>query len=211
MCEENREGVAYLLALKQSSQADAVSTATGKAEAASRDVPGEQFQGVNKRQAPRYKCEGSVEIRSEGCDVRTWATFTDISLHGCYIEAQATFPAGTVLNLKLEAHDIQVETRGNVRVNYPYLGMGVAFVGMTGENVGRLRRMLAAISRGCVVLPTGTGSNVAGSNAATGMSVIADPEAVVRELVEFFDSHEMLRREDFARILYGRQSAAPGA
>ena len=72
-------------------------------------------------------------MRTEGCDVRTWATFTDISLYGCYIEAQATFPAGTVLNLKLEANGIRVETRGNVRVNYPYLGMGVAFVGMTGR------------------------------------------------------------------------------
>ena len=207
MSEDNREGVAYLLALKQSSQADAASAPAGKPEPDLREAPAEELQGPNKRQARRYKCEGSVEMRTEGCDVRTWATFTDISLHGCYIEAQATFPAGTVLNLKLEANGIRVETRGNVRVNYPYLGMGIAFVGMTEENVGRLRRILASASRGCVVTRRDSGSTVAGS-AAAGMPEIADSMAVIRDLVEFFERREMLGREDFLRMLRGGRSAA---
>jgi len=175
MSEENREGAGYLLALKQSSQADAASAPGGNPEPDAPELLGEQIHGANKRQARRYKCEGSVEMRTEGCDVRTWATFTDISLYGCYIEAQATFPAGTVLNLKLEANGIRVETRGNVRVNYPYLGMGIAFVGMTEENVARLRQILASVSRGCVVMQTDIKSMVAGSEAASGMPVIADP------------------------------------
>jgi PilZ domain len=206
MSEENQQGVAYLVALKQSSQADAASAPVGKAEPDLREAQGEQFHGPNKRQARRYKCEGSVEMRTEGCDVRTWATFTDISLHGCYIEAQATFPAGTVLNLKLEANGIRVETRGNVRVNYPYLGMGIAFVGMTDENVGGLRLILASASRGCVVIRTEVGPTVAGSEPASGESVMADPGSVIRELVEFFESREMLGREDFLRMLHGGQS-----
>src|SRR5689334_9939453 len=208
MSEENREGIAYLLALKQSSQADAASAPAGNAEADFPDV-GERLHGSDRRQAPRYKCEGSVEIRTEGCDVRTWATFTDISLYGCYIEAQATFPAGTVLNLKLEANGIRVETRGNVRVNYPYLGMGIAFVGMTEENVARLRQILASVSRGCVVVQMDIKSMMAGSEAAIGMPVIADPLGMIRELMEFFEGREMLGREEFCRILHGRQTAAP--
>jgi hypothetical protein len=205
MSEENREGVAYLVALKQSSQADAASAADGNADPDAPELHGEQFHGANKRQARRYKCEGSVEMRTEGCDVRTWATFTDISLYGCYIEAQATFPAGTVLNLKLEANGIRVETRGNVRVNYPYLGMGVAFVGMTGENVGRLRRILASASRGCVVERVDQARTATGSDAASG---IAQASAVIRELMEFFEKRETLGREDFVRILHGGQSAS---
>lgn len=198
MSEENHQGPAYLLALKQSFQADAASAQARQAE---RDAAGEQYQGSNKRQAPRYKCEGSVEIREEGCDVRTWATFADMSLHGCYIEAQATYPAGTVLNMKLETNGIRVETRGNVRVSYPYLGMGIAFVGMTGENVARLRQILATACRGCAVMRTDIASTVAGSEAMSSMPVIADPAAVIRELMEFFESREILRREDFVRIL----------
>jgi len=205
MSEESREGVAYLLALKQSSQADATSGAAVNADADAPELHGEQFHGANKRQARRYKCEGSVEMRTEGCDVRTWATFTDISLYGCYIEAQATFPAGTVLNLKLEANGIRVESRGNVRVNYPYLGMGVAFVGMTGENVGSLRRILASASRGCVVEAMDQAPTATGCNAASG---IAQATAVIRELMEFFEKRETLGREDFMRMLHGGQSAS---
>ncbi|HEX6823374.1 MAG TPA: PilZ domain-containing protein [Candidatus Sulfotelmatobacter sp.] len=209
MSEENREGVGHLLALKRSSQADAASAPGENADPDAPELHGEPHHGGNKRQARRYKCEGSVEMRTEGCDVRTWATFTDISLYGCYIEAQATFPAGTVLNLKLEADGIRVETRGNVRVNYPYLGMGVAFVGMTGENVGRLRRILASASRGCVVEGMDVGCRVAGTEGASGTPVIAEAAAVIRDLMEFFENHETLGRKDFVRMLHGGQSAAP--
>lgn len=209
MSEENREGAGYLLALKQSSQADAASAPGGNPEPDAPELLGEQIHGANKRQARRYKCEGSVEMRTEGCDVRTWATFTDISLYGCYIETQATFAAGTVLNLKLEANGIRVETGGNVRVNYPYLGMGVAFVGMTEENVGRLRRILASASRGCVVEGMDVGCRVAGTEGASGTPVIAEAAAVIRDLMEFFENHETLGRKDFVRMLHGGQSAAP--
>jgi PilZ domain-containing protein len=209
MSEENRGGIGYLLGLKQSSQADAASAPGGNPEPDAPELHGEQHHGATKRQARRYKCEGSVEMRTEGCDVRTWATFTDISLHGCYIEAQATFPAGTVLNLKLEANGIQVETRGNVRVNYPYLGMGVAFVGMTGENVGRLRRILASASRGCVVERMDVATRVAGMEGASGTAVIAEAAAVIRELMKFFEDHETLGRKDFVQMMHGGHSAAP--
>ncbi len=72
-------------------------------------------------------------MRELTCDVHTWATFTDISLHGCYVEAQATYPVGIVLQMKLAANGVKVEVTGNVRVSYPYLGMGIAFVNMTNE------------------------------------------------------------------------------
>jgi hypothetical protein len=51
-------------------------------------------------------------MREEGCDVRTWATFTDVSLHGCYVEAQATYPVGTVLHMKLETNGLRLEATG---------------------------------------------------------------------------------------------------
>jgi hypothetical protein len=45
-----------------------------------------------RRQSPRYKCEGSAQFRVGGSAVRTWGTFTDISLGGCYVEMTATYP-----------------------------------------------------------------------------------------------------------------------
>jgi PilZ domain-containing protein len=69
----------------------------------------------------------------DGRDVQTWARFTDISIHGCYVEAQATYPVGTVLHMKLEANGAPVDNKGTVRVSYPYLGMGIAFTDVSEE------------------------------------------------------------------------------
>jgi hypothetical protein len=206
MAQQNNEGTEYLLALKQSSQASAASAPARTSDPVGQELNpdagnSDEYQGTNKRRAPRYKCEGSVELREEGCDVRTWATFTDIGLHGCYVEAQATYPAGTILNMKLEASGIRVETRGNVRVNYPYLGMGIAFVSMTGENVARLRQLLASICPGCAVMGPGIASTIPSTSALGNVPLISNPAAAIQELIDFFESRQMLMREEFLRIL----------
>lgn len=210
MAQESDQGVAYLLALKQSAQAaqaDSEGVAPGSEEQSAVGI--EQYEGANKRRTPRYKCEGSIEIREEGCDVRTWATFTDISLYGCYVEAQATYPVGTILNMKLDANGMRVETRGNVRVNYPYLGMGIAFVAITDDNETRLREMLASISRGSAVTAPGMPSTLPAQTPLISVPTITDPGAAIQQLVEFFDHRQMLMREDFLRILRKSQAKDP--
>jgi PilZ domain len=210
MAQEIDDGVAYLRALKESGKplaaAPAKSDPNSNVEARTAspsDVAdsGERFKGAEKRRSPRYKCDGSAEIREEGCDVRTWATFSDISLHGCYVEAQATYPAGTLLHLKLEANSVRLETKGNVRVNYPYLGMGVAFIEMTDENQARLRGLLATITRPTVIMGPGIASSLPATNLMEAVPLAADPAAALRALTEFFESRQMLMREDFLRIL----------
>jgi len=118
MAQEINEGVAYLMALKQGGQTKgAGSTSVQEVSGAQSSTPTDadnRFQGAEKRRSLRYKCEGGVELQEKDCEVRTWATFSDISLHGCYVEAQATYPPGTLLNLKLEANNIRVETQGLV-------------------------------------------------------------------------------------------------
>ena len=108
MAHEIDEGVAYLRSLKQSSPQSAAAAAPARYSPAAGGAAGDQFKGAEKRRSPRYKCEGSAELREEGCDVRTWATFSDISLHGCYVEAQATYPANTQLHMKLDANGVRV-------------------------------------------------------------------------------------------------------
>jgi hypothetical protein len=140
-------------------------------------------------------------MRMEGCDVRTWATFTDVSLHGCYVEVQATYPVGTILDLKLEAKDVRFESKGDVRVSYPYLGMGIAFVDMTEESTARLKQLLAAIAPAAAIV----GPVVAVARPSCGpvgeMPAIQNSEAAVQALVEFFQAHHMLTRDDFLMLL----------
>ena len=201
MTEEINENTAYLMALRNSTGAasapalahdDAPSTATTPAN----DPP---FQGSEKRRSRRFKCVGSAEMREEGSDVHTWAAFTDISLHGCYVEAQATYPAGTSLYLKLEANGIRVETKAVVRVNYPYLGMGIALVDMSEENRARLKELLNSVSHAFVSKGPGLASAVEHSGNA--MPLISDPLAAVQALMTFFEGHLVLTREEFMNTL----------
>ena len=209
MAQESDEGISYLLALKQSIATSAPATKTESSNPIDGNAsPGEQFQGAEKRRSPRYRCEGSAEIREEGRDVRTWATFTDISLHGCYLEAQATYPSGTTLHMKLKANGIVLETKGTVRVTYPYLGMGIAFEGISEENQALLRRLLATISHPCVIMGPGIASSIPSiSTPLDAVPAITNPEAAIQDLVEFFESRQMLMREDFLRILRKSQTA----
>ncbi len=213
MEQEQNEGVAYLMALKQSRSPQSSDEAAGPEhcpEATPESIPAghdDRFQGAEKRRSPRYKCEGSAEMRGEGCEVRTWATFTDVSLHGCYVEAQATYPAGSILHLKLDANGIRVETQGSVRVNYPYLGMGIAFVDMSEENQARLKQLLATISRPSMIMGPGIASSLPATEPLEAVPLISSPQAAVQALVEFFESRQMLMRDDFLRILRKSQSA----
>jgi hypothetical protein len=205
MAEQNNEGVAYLKALKQSY--DPATAAPPLGNAADQQLIGSAVETEDggrvreKRRSFRYKCEGTAELRQDGRDVRIWATLRDVSLHGCYVEAQATYPVGAILHMKLEANGVQVETKGLVRVNYPYLGMGIAFH-ETSEAVGaRLREMLNKISRRTVVMlrgiPFGT------------LPQLADPASALRALTKFFENRQILMRDEFIRILRKSQSSIP--
>ena len=212
MAQEINEGIAYLMALKQGvGQTSAAGAAAAQELGAPRDKTSadgeEHYEGAEKRRSPRFRCEGSAEVREEGCDVRTWATFTDISLHGCYVEAQATYPPGTVLQLKLEANNLRVETKGVVRVTYPYLGMGISFEGISEENRDQLKRLLMTLSRRCLVMGPGIAASLPSGSPSACAPLISDPAAVVQAIVSFFESRQVLMRDDFLRILSKSQSA----
>ncbi len=206
MAQDTNEGVAYLMALKQGVSANAGSSLTagqnpGPPQATVPTDSGERFQGAEKRRSVRYKCEGSAEVRKDGCEVRTFAAFTDISLHGCYVEAQATYPPGTVLELKLEANGFRVETKGVVRVTYPYLGMGISFEGMSEENTARLRQLVTGLSNRGVAIGGGGLASAGAGNSMADIPVISDPASAVQALIEFFASRQALLREDFVLIV----------
>jgi hypothetical protein len=101
---------------------------------------------------------------------------------------QATYPAGTMLAMKLEASGGRLETKRNMRVSYPYLGMGVAFVEMSEENVGRLHTLLATISRPTAIMGPGLASSLPAGGPWDAVPRIADPAAALPALTEFFES-----------------------
>lgn len=213
--QETDEGLAYLQALKHSaptaaanSPAHAPNSGETPWRAQVHNSAGPQTFVLEKRRSPRYKCEGSVEICQEGFELRTWATCTDVSMHGCYVEATNTFPVGTNVHVKLQANEFQVECAGCVRVAYPCLGMGIAFGEMSEENRTRLRALLRTISRPSVILGPGSSPSVPWGGALMSIQLPADATAALRALAEFFESRQLLMRDEFLRIL--RKTQAEG-
>jgi hypothetical protein len=213
---EETEGSSYLAALKRGSSAHASS---GAAPALSGDrampISGAAANagliasaaGVEKRRSARYKCDGSAEIRQEGVEVRTWATCTDISVNGCYLETSATYPADTVLRLRIEVSNFRFQTHGKVCVAYPQVGMGIEFTRMTEEERGHLKEMLRTLSRPSIVM----GSPVPVANRLDSMPQVSDAKAAVLALTRFFEERQMLTRGEFILLLRRSQELGNGS
>ena len=209
MAQETDEGLAYLQALKgfvPTPVARAVPPSEANSVEAPENAPAQDSAtpktfAPEKRRSPRYKCEGSVEICQVGFELRTWATCTDVSMHGCYVEATNTYPVGTNVHVKLQANEFQVESAGCVRVAYPGLGMGIAFGEISEENRTRLRALLRTISRPSVILGPGISPSAPWGGALMSIQLPADATAARRALAEFFESRQLLMRDEFLRIL----------
>lgn len=214
MAQEVDEGVSYLKALKHSTSGTGATGATPTANTGpgnpwlnrSPVIAAGQFRGTEKRRSARYQCEGSAGMRADGTDLQTWAKFTDVSLHGCYVEAQATYPVGTILHMKLEANGVRVENKGSVRVCYPHLGMGISFVEATEETRGYLKQMMGSVARPTSIMGPGIASSLSALDPTETFPPVTNPTAAMQALVEFFESRQMLMREDFLRIVRKSQS-----
>ena len=207
--DEPGEGASYLSGLKQSCAPHAAGTAPARTESGASP---QNRSDAEKRRSPRYKCQGSAHLREINSGVATWATFTDISLHGCYVEATATYRVGSVLALKIDVNGFRFETRGEVRVAYPNLGMGIFFTTMSDEDRERLRELLRSVSRPSVIPGNGGPSRIPSvvrsvASAPAANPTISNPRAALQALVDFFEDRQMLSREEFRRIL--RKSQGP--
>jgi len=188
------DGADYLRALKRSNQGlprDPVLT------------PSNNLRAGEQRRHVRYKCEGSVELSSLESTVRTWATVSDLSRNGCYVEMQATYPVGTTFSLVVETKGIRFQGRGVVRVSYPFLGMGIEFTEVLPAEQARLDElllMLASYSRSPVVDDSET--DIAHIRASMiDISRVKDPMTVLRALINHFQTSSELSIEGFQKIL----------
>lgn len=103
--------------------------------------------------------------------------------------------------MKLAAGGIRVETKGKVRISYPSLGMGIAFEDISDENASRLKQLLASLSRPSVIMGPGVNSPHPTARPMQGLPSITNPETAMRALIEFFEIHQILMRDDFLKLL----------
>jgi hypothetical protein len=187
------ESVSYLRRLKS----DLTTTEAPAAAAAEHGAaPTLAIDWRERRQSPRLRCSGSAEFRVAGNDVRMWGTLTDISLHGCYVEMNTTFPVGTQVDLVLKSFGIRIQSPGTVRANYPFLGMGISFNDIEIEEHQRLKQLLAALAGQKEFAP----SVVADESAKREAVASADLPALFSAIAEFYQKQQLLSREEFYQI-----------
>ncbi len=192
---ESEDGVSYLRRLKGSVAESAPSgTAARGGGRTGVATMGPGFK--DRRQSPRLRCSGSVEFRVEGSDVRMWGTLTDISLHGCYVEMNATFPVDTKVDLVMKSFGIRIHTAGRVRATYPSLGMGIRFAEIEPCEQMQLKQLLAALS-GRSTIYTAKSAEESSLKEALGSS---DPRAILGEITGFFQNNQLLSRAEFYQI-----------
>ncbi len=203
--DETSEGANYLSALKRSGSPQAAGAAAARAPETSPstatlgEIPAPHRPSparAEKRKNPRYRCKGSARLQESGSAVAIWATFTDISLQGCYVEAATPLRVGTMLGLKLEINGFRVEATGEVRVAYPSLGMGISFLRISETNREHLRELVRSISR-----PSATLSAQGATRALTiaqqdALSAAANPNAALQAMRRFFENRHVMGRDN---------------
>ena len=196
---KNDQGVSYLLRLKGSHAEHAVEEAKDEANTGSEGGTRAAEAGAGwkeRRQSPRLRCSGSAEFRAEGSDARMWGTLTDISLHGCYVEMNTTFPIETKVELVLKSCGIRIEVPGTVRTSYAFLGMGICFAGIEPEQKSQLQQLLASLGGQSAFFK---GAPPAENNLNDALLAV-DPRAMLDAVTEFFRKNQLLSRDEFAKI-----------
>jgi hypothetical protein len=129
-------------------------------------------------------------------------------VHGCYIEMTATFPVGAIVDLALTLNNLQARVTGEVRVSYPFLGIGVAFRDVSPETQRALVAMTQSLCTPLLVQkPPAAFSNVPLSNVPT--PVIVSPMTALQALVDFFEAHTTLTRDEFLQLIRASRTHSP--
>jgi c-di-GMP-binding flagellar brake protein YcgR len=101
---------------------------------------------IERRKHPRFKINVPIEIHSEASNAPLHCATSDLSLDGCYIESMYPFPAGTRLELKLEASETLLISARVVTCD-PQFGNGIEFIRMLDEDNVTLQKFLDQVAR----------------------------------------------------------------
>jgi hypothetical protein len=96
------------------------------------------------RRHPRYKCHNSVEIHGQD-GASFWATISDVSLGGCYVEMAIPFPKGTKVKVGIWIGKVKVWADGFVAYSTPGFGTGVRFDKVSESDLEQIRQYVGTL------------------------------------------------------------------
>jgi hypothetical protein len=82
---------------------------------------------TERRREPRYPFIAQAEIIDENEHARTSSRISDLSQHGCYVELNNPFPAGTNVTIEIYTDTDFFESNATVAFLEAKQGMGLSF------------------------------------------------------------------------------------
>lgn len=163
----------------------------------------------DRRQYPRFRCPGNVQVSRAGSATHVWAKLGDLSLGGCYVETPVPEAVGTKLRLVLHIRENKIIAGGEVRTCVPALGMGVQFTTFEPGSREVLKRVVERASP----------PKLAGRAQASAVpDSPGNMQALVGAVRDHFEGNNVLTRHEFEAIIKaigerkkGPQAAEPAA
>jgi hypothetical protein len=99
-----------------------------------------------RRKHARYPFTSMVDCVELKSRTRLGGRTSDLSLGGCYVDTTSTFPAGSVIKLRLTKEMDYVEVTAVVVYSLVDMGMGVKFTGVGAEQLRTLEKWVRELS-----------------------------------------------------------------
>jgi hypothetical protein len=156
----------------------------------------------DRRQYPRFRCQGNVQLSRADSSQQVWAKLGDLSLGGCYVSTPVPEAVGTKLHLVLQIDNNKIAAFAEVRTCVPALGMGVQFTEFESGSRELLKQVIERLSP-----PKLTGQ----PQLATRPEQPGSAPALVAALRDHFEGHNVLTGPEFEAILkaLGEKKIAP--
>lgn len=100
----------------------------------------------SRRRHTRYQCTGGVELRRSEGTPAIFASLSDISVEGCYVETVSTLPAGTEVLFMLRIRDAVIRGRAVIKSSNHAVGMGLEFMHLATEDQQRLEFIVGTLA-----------------------------------------------------------------
>jgi hypothetical protein len=146
----------------------------------------------DRRQYPRFRCHGNVQVSRAESGQHVWAKLGDLSLGGCYLSTPVPEAAGSKLRLLLHIDNNKIAAFGEVRSCVPALGMGIQFTQFESGSRELLKQLLDRLSPPKLV---------GRPQVADRPDVLGSAQALVAALREHFEGHNVLTSSEFEAVV----------
>ncbi len=99
-----------------------------------------------RRKSTRYRCNGGMELRRNEGGSPIFASLSDISVEGCYVEIGTTLPSGCEVLFLMRARDVQIRGRAIVKISNHAVGMGLEFLHLATEDQQKLEFLVGTLA-----------------------------------------------------------------